>query len=184
VIVALAVIGSVLTMIVPSRPEPVTPLQLASPSAPAGTVGGLLPATSFTTVAADGTATVHQARVALHPAVLAFIPQGCTCHDVIRSLHGQAVEFRLPLYVVTDLSPAQAAPLVAATSTITHDDAYVIYDTTGELSAPFVTDSLAVSVVAVHSDGVIGSVRSDVDARTRLESVLRDLAGPGTVAGR
>jgi hypothetical protein len=173
-IVALAVVGSVLTMFVPTRPQSAPALPLAADAGPIGQVGGLLPDAS---VHAAPAAASESARV-LRPGIIALVPSGCACDDVISNIAGQAEEFRLDLYLVADATGPDPALTELATGPA-HGYGTVLYDDAGVLTSTYSPDPTGVSVLAVHADGVLAGVVGDVTGKTRFEHLLTGLHEPG-----
>jgi hypothetical protein len=173
-IVALAVVGSVLTMFVPTRPQSAPPLPLAADAGPVGQIGGLLPDASLH---ADPAVSSESARL-LRPGVITLVPAGCACDQVIANIAGQAEEFRLDLYLVADATGPDPALTSLATGPA-HGYGTVLYDDGGVLTSAYSPDPAGVTVLAVHADGVLAGVTGDVTSQTRFEHLLTGLREPG-----
>jgi hypothetical protein len=168
VLAVVAGFGALLLLLGPRPPIGPAPTELAQPTVQPGQVGGLLPdvevqVNNLPTVATE-----------LRPAVLAIVPSECAdCAATVRSIYVQAAGFRLPTVLVgsdeqqlRDLDRTAAG--LGATVAVDSD----------EVIATAVAAS-GLTVVAVHSDGIIASVVPDVRPDSRLESALAVLAEPG-----
>jgi hypothetical protein len=142
---------------------------LATPSAAPGEPGGLLPDTSLLVNGLPIDA------AAVRPAVAVLVPADCDdCAAVVTQIHDQAVEFRLTTVLIG--APEQRRQLAQLDRQAAGLGAVVALDPGGALAAPFAPSG--VTVLGIHSDGVVGAVVRDVSSGQRLESALAALAEP------
>ncbi|MDQ1685376.1 MAG: hypothetical protein QOC82_2113 [Frankiaceae bacterium] len=138
----------------PGRPARLAATPLASPSYAPGVRGGLLPDTTLSSAPAGTSGTVRPAR-ALRPALVALVPIGCRCTDVITALAKQARDVGVSLEVVAPASrDAEVSALPGQVPGI-----HPWYDATGALASAF--GAHGVTVLVVDADGVVSFVRSD-----------------------
>jgi hypothetical protein len=143
---------------------------LATPSAAAGEPGGLLPADPLLI---NG---LPVETAAIRPAVLLLVPADCSgCTETIRDVYRQASEFRLTTVLVG--TPQQREQLAQADRDAAGLAAAVALDPRGRLAETYRASGL--TVLAVHADGVVGAVLTDVAAGQRLEGAFAVLAEPG-----
>lgn len=179
VIAALALVGIVTTLLTLMGPTTSgtapSEVQLASTSAPAGHVGGLLPAVGLTT--RDGTA---ERSLSLRPGVVVLLPDPCACASEVTSLdHAADVVQHLPLFVVAPSAyPSPAADALEGRLRATDD---VLYDTTAALRAG--VGAAGVTIVLVGRDGRIYAIDKKVTSAHSLPAELTSmLATPGNTA--
>jgi hypothetical protein len=164
-----AIAGLMLTVLPGSavRPEQAP---LAESSTVAGEPGGLLPGEPLLI---NG---LPVDTSAIRPAVLVLVPADCAdCSPVIRDVYLQASEFRLTTVLVG--GPAQRQQLAQADRDAAGLAAVVALDPRGRLAEAY--RASGVTVLAVHADGVVGAVVTDVTVGQRLESAFAALAEPG-----
>jgi hypothetical protein len=176
VLVLVAAVGSLLALLVPSTGSTPPPLPLAAPAAAVGTTGGLLPDIDLQTPGRDEAFSARSVR----PAIVALVPRGCDCPEVIRNLAGQATEYRLRLLVVT-AEAAEGAAVAEISAGHGMGLAVPAYDVEGALAEAYDLGTTPTAVL-VHADGVVKRVVHGVDAATRLEIYLPDLLRAGNAA--
>lgn len=162
-----AVAGSVLVASRPSQERTARPRPLASPAVAAGQVGGLLP-----DVRVQVGGALVPARL-LRPAVLLLVPASCECTDTVASVSGQAVAYRLQMFVVG----TSAATVLRLASHASGGAARAAVDVTGAFTAAYGRG--APTALLVRADGVLTAVVPGVTAAARLESRLRPLPQDG-----
>ncbi len=173
VLLLIGFVGSMLALVGPTVSSPASRGPLArGDRTPVGQQGGLLPAVDVK-VGGD----IRPVRD-LRPAVFAIVPAGCACETLLNEVFDQAQEYRLTLYVVGRRD--QEAELTRLVRQVGNGTAGVVVDTEGVLAAS--TAARGVTLVFVHSDGVIGSVLWDVPSGLRLEPLLARLPSPGATA--
>jgi hypothetical protein len=145
------------------RPAARGPVPLAHPTAPPGTLGGLLPATPVTTT--DG---VTVTASSLRPALVVLLPSHCTCPALLDALAAQAAEVELRLVVLGPSAPD--AEVDALRGQLHHGELVAGYDHGGSLSSAY--DAHGVTALVVGRDGVVTFVQRDVSTTTRLELPL------------
>lgn len=166
-LVVLGLFGSTLGMFGSALPATPPPQPLATPTETPGQVGGLLPDTAVTVDQAH--ASLREAR----PALLALVPSSCpTCHDVLRSLAGQAREYGLRLVLIGP--PGQQAQLDGLNRDALGGGATVAVDVANVVTPAY--DPVGVTALLVASNGVVADVVPQVLATTRLEPQLAQLA--------
>ena len=167
----LAVVAGFAALLLLLGPRPAigpAPSELAQPAVQPGQVGGLLPAVDVQVNNLPIVATE------LRPAVLVIVPAECAdCAATVRSIYVQAAGFRLP----TVLVGADEQQLRELDRTAAGLGATVGVDPDDVIASAVAASGL--TVVAVHSDGVIAAVVPDVRPESRLESALAVLAKPG-----
>ena len=171
ILLTVAVIGSFLTILTPNTVPGPTPAPLAqTPSGlVAGEVGALLPDAQ---VQLDGIPLNVQR---FRPVVLAIVPRDCPqCEATLRNAQRQTREFGLRLALVG--AADQAEQMGALSRTATNRLAAVLVDPQSGLTGLYPPNS--VTLVLVHSDGIIGSLVRDPTATQPLELQLAQLAQP------
>jgi hypothetical protein len=174
IVLLVGLIGATLVVFTPRnvrRPVPPVPLALAAPTQAAGAVGGLLPAADLTTNVGG----VVHARD-LRPTVLALIPANCRCATALKELVTEAGESGLlPVELVSTAS--QASQLAALTDDVGDRLVVPLRDIQSALVDPIAP--LGLTVVAVHSDGVIETIVRNFSGDTSLVASLHQLSQPG-----
>ena len=171
VLAVVAGFGALLLLLGPRPAIGPAPTELAQPAVQPGQVGGLLPAVEVQVNNLPIRATE------LRPAVLVVVPAECAdCAETVRAIYVQAAGFRLP----TVLVGADALQLRELDRTAAGLAAKVAVDSDDVIASAVAASGL--TVVAVHTDGVIASVVPDVRPDSRLESALAVLAEPGARA--
>ena len=168
--IAAALLGA--TLIFPGRtpehpPTSPVPLVLAAPTSAPGTVGGLVPDDAL--VGQTGTTAAR----ALRPALLAITQSDCACTAALTHLAAEAADNGLTIYLIG--SRAQQAELnaLAGSSSLA---VRVMADQDSAITTMFAKGAL--TVVAVHADGVIEQIVNDFTRTTSLETVLPELKQP------
>jgi hypothetical protein len=173
-LVVVGLIGSTLSVFGSSATSTraLSPLASDDPAL-VGSVGGLLPDAQ---VLVKGTpASLRSAR----PAVLVMVPADCPgCSDLLPALRAQAKEYNLGFVLVGPRS--QATQLADLARESLASSATVLIDPTDAVRAAY--DPSGVTVVAVHTDGVVAAVWRDVQPDQRLETTLVQLESPGARA--
>jgi hypothetical protein len=169
VLTVVAAVGALLIAVHPNTDRtPPAQEPLAQTSEPAGVVGGLIPDQSLNV---DG---VTKSAQELRPALLALVPTGCECVEVLDSLAGQAGSYELRLYVV---APAASDPaMVELLSGLHRGQAVPAYDAGRVLAQTY--DASGVTAVLLQSDGVVAEVVRDVSTSVQLGSKLSRLTMP------
>ncbi|MGH8869542.1 MAG: hypothetical protein ACRDYU_16305 [Actinomycetes bacterium] len=139
------------------------------PTAAPGDVGGLLP---DATVMSQGR---ERPVRDLRPAVLAVVGPECGCAEALRSVHLQASEFELRMYLVAPPEDASAVRRLASHAGL--GTVSTVVDTHRQV-VPAYTDG-APTYVLVHADGVVREILTDVSPADRLELHLAPLSDPG-----
>jgi len=151
---------------------PVVPVA-SSGAGPVGSIGGLTP--DITLSNAIGTAPLRSLR----PLVLVLVQGACTdCTAILRSVALQAQEYRLDLVIAGP--PSQTSRLQQIERDALGASAAVTVDTSDVLGQTYAPTG--VTLVLVHSDGIVGDVVHDLTATQRLESALVQLGRPGVPA--
>jgi hypothetical protein len=164
-----AVVTTLLTVMEPrTLTAPPSAAPLASPSAAAGTIHGLLPNGQVTDVNGN-----LKALRSLRPAVLALVAPGCNCATALNSLAGAAASERLPLGIVTSPDDPQATSLVGQM----HNGVPPAYytDSNRVLASKFTPGG--VSLIVVDRTGVIRDIDKPAVASTTndLTAMLQQL---------
>ncbi|MGH3329444.1 MAG: hypothetical protein ACRDPT_16910 [Streptomycetales bacterium] len=173
-LLGVALIGSLVALLTPDEPQrPIRqPLATASAAVP-NQEGGLLPREE---VLVEG---APRSPRDLRPGVVALVPPGCRCAGAVEGMFRQAQEYLLDLYLAGGPDQeGQLRELAARTGTGTSS---VVVDARGTLTDAYQPRGL--TVVLVHSDGVVEAVQRDVRAGTRLELQLAELSAPGAYGG-
>jgi hypothetical protein len=146
------------------------PVQLATPSQPPGSVGGLLP-----DVGLDAPMHVVPAR-SLRPAVLMLVPDGCACPGVVHDLVGQVEEFPgISSALVGSADPGIAELAVARNGGDGRLPALV--DRSGTLARTYHGGPAgsAPTVLIVAADGTLTEPPLVFTTETRIEAALLPL---------
>jgi hypothetical protein len=147
-----------------AQPVPAAaPLATDPPAAP-GELHGLIP--DVPVGVTGGTVSIQQ----LHrPALVALVPLGCDCTDVLGRLAAQADEVRVSLVAV---APAEVDAEVAALAGQLHRGKVITaFDAAGRLARTYAAQGV-LTVLGLAPDGTVGFVERNVDADVRLESPL------------
>jgi hypothetical protein len=168
--IAAALLGA--TLIFPGRtpdhpPTAPVPLVLAAPTAAVGTVGGLVPDDAL--VGQTGTTTAR----ALRPALLVVAQNECACTAALTHLADEAADNGLTIYLIGSKAQQSALNALAGSSSVA---VRVMVDQDSAITSMFAKGAL--SVVAVHADGVIEQIIDDFTRTTSLETVLPELKQP------
>lgn len=168
--VAAALLGA--TLIFPGRtperpPTAPVPLVLAAPTAAPGTVGGLVPDDAL--VGQTGTTTAR----ALRPALLAVTQSECACTAALTHLAAEAADNGLTIYLIGSQAQQPALNALAGSTSLA---VRVMVDQSSAITTMFAKGAL--TVVAVHADGVIDQIISDFTRTTSLDTVLPELKQP------
>lgn len=147
----LAVLVAAVAVVAPGLIVPASrPAPLAHPTAPAGTVGGLLPPVSLQVAGGR-----RQAR-ALRPVVLALVPDSCRCPAAVGALAQATGRYGVPLVLIAPASQGAALMQAAPGGRVfTADDG-------GALSAAYRPQGL--TAVLVRADGVVAEVERQLSA--------------------
>lgn len=171
VLLVVACVGSLLVVLAPRPPRPPTPDPLAA-DVPTlvGRSGGLLPDSVV-----DVAGTARPLR-ALRPAVLVLADPGCDCAGDLDRAAQQSASYGVRMYAV-GRSMEEALQLADASG---HNVSTVV-DAGGSLTRAFAVRDL--TLVLVHSDGVVDDVLRGEDASAELARGLPGLARPGGSSG-
>ncbi|MGH3343288.1 MAG: hypothetical protein ACRDPK_10480 [Carbonactinosporaceae bacterium] len=173
-LLGVALIGSLVALLTPDEPQrPVRqPLATASAAVP-DQEGGLLP---HAQVLVEG---APRSPRDLRPGVVALVPPDCRCAGAVEGMFRQAQEYLLDLYLAG--GPDQEGQLRRLAAGTGNGTSSVVVDAHGTLAEAYRPRGL--TVVLVHSDGVVEAVQRDVRAGTRLELQLAELSAPGAYGG-
>lgn len=149
-------------------PHPAVSLELGSPRADLGQVGGLLPDAPLMTL--DGPTRAQDLR----PALFAVASPRCGCEGTLARLTDDAATNGLPLVLVGD--PSQRDWLLGRARSLGPTVVPVV-DTARELVDLFPGSRL--TVFAVHADGIIAAVIPAFGADSSLGPTLATLRQPG-----
>jgi len=170
-VLVLMLVGSLMTLLEPRPGDGPLPRPLATAvSQDPGQVGGLIP---------DVTVSVGSLEVlarAIRPAVLLFVPPGCTdCADVVSSVVLQVRSRGLPLVLVGP--PAQERTLLQLASKVA-GEATVAVDHSSRLVQAFGQEAPSVTFVA--ADGTVTAIERRISPSTGLDPDLRALVRAST----
>jgi hypothetical protein len=170
-LVVVGLVGSTLSVFggTTAQPRPVLPLASA-PASATGQVGGLLPDVKVTV--AGSSLDLRTAR----PAVLVMVPTPCdSCGELLASLRAQAGEYRLPFVLVGPSS--QATQLDGLARDDLEGSVRVAVDPSDAMRSTY--EPSGVTLVLVHSDGLVAAILRDVRLGQHVESALVQLDSPG-----
>jgi hypothetical protein len=168
--IAAALLGA--TLIFPGRtpahpPTAPVPLVLAAPTSAPGTVGGLVPDDAL--LGQTGTTTAR----ALRPALLAVTQSGCACTAALTHLAAEAADNGLTIYLIGSRAQQPELNALAGGTSLA---VRVMVDQDSAITTTFARGAL--TVVAVHADGVIEQIVNDFTRTTSLDTVLPALKQP------
>jgi hypothetical protein len=168
--IAAALLGA--TLIFPGRtpehsPTAPVPLVLAAPSSAPGTVGGLVPDDAL--VGQTGTTTAR----ALRPALLVVTQSECACGAALTHLATEAADNGLTIYLIGSQTRQAELNALAGSASVA---VRVMVDQDSAITTTFAKGAL--TVVAVHADGVIDQIVDDFTRTTSLDTVLPELKQP------
>jgi hypothetical protein len=176
VLIALAMLGasvSFLTLRDAKTAQTATALDLASPIAPPGTPGGLLPNVLLST----GEGASFNVRD-LRPALIVVVPANCTCDTTLASLSREAAINSVPVDLVGENTLTAQFERLASQMRPSNVRAFV--DHTGDFVAAYAP--LGLTVVPVHADGVTERVIRNYPAEGSLGPALADLKHRGPMS--
>jgi len=175
-LVVFAIATTIIGVLVPGGTRPSPPpiaLALASPQAPVGHVGGLLPdALLVSTSGPTGTRD-------LRPGVFAVVPGRCQCTVALERLVDAAAINRLTVFLV---GGAGERTWLLSTARRLGPTVVPVVDPVGVLTDAYRASPL--TVIAVHADGVIAKIIPDFTAATTLGPTLATLRQPGSSAAQ
>ena len=119
---------------------------LASPTVPAGSQGGLLPAATLTTPGGDRIAARE-----LRPAIVVLMPLHCRCDGLLADLAAQAARKRTRLAIVAP--GPKDAEVSALAGRLDRNEVSELFDGNGVLSRTYGADG--VTVLAVEPNGIV-----------------------------
>jgi hypothetical protein len=160
------------TLIFPGRtsqhpPTAPVPLVLAAPTAAPGTVGGLVPDDAL--IGQTGTTTAR----ALRPALLAVTQTECACGAALTHLAEEAADNGLTIYLIGSQAQQPELNALAGSTSLA---VRVMVDNDATITSTFAKGAL--TVIAVHADGVIDQIINDFTRTTSLDAALPDLKQP------
>jgi hypothetical protein len=171
-LVVVGLVGSTLSVFggTPTPARTLVPLATAT-AMPVGQVGGLLP---------DAKVTVGGSILDLRtarPAVLALVPTTCDdeCGNLLAGLRAQANEYGLAFALAGP--PSQKTELDTVAREALAGTVRVVVDGTDALRQAY--GPAGVTLILIHSDGIVAAVDRDVQADQHLESSLVQLDSPG-----
>jgi hypothetical protein len=173
--IAAALLGA--TLIFPGRapdhsPTAPVPLVLAAPTATPGTVGGLVPDDAL--IGQTGATTARALRPALLVVAQLVVGQSeCDCAAALTHLANEAADNGLTIYLIGSKAQQPALNALAGSSS---DAVRVMTDQDTAITSIFAKGAL--TVVAVHADGVIEQIVNDFTRTSSLETVLPELKQP------
>ena len=166
VLAVVAVFGALLVVLRPSFPERAPARPLASPTVPAGQVGGLLPDGPVLTPGRRTTV-----RELARPAVLVLVPIPCGCDEAVSSVVDQALQVTRTVRLLSTGRQDPTGVRVAALRTgPARGLALSGVDEQGVLATSF--GSTGLTVLLVGGDGVVVDAVRDVRAGQRLDAAL------------
>lgn len=163
-----AIVATLITVMGPRSAAPPPPLPLPTTTVADGAKGGLLPDVTLT----DATGLSVAART-LRPSVLAVLPPGCGCGDLVREAAAAAGTQNVPLYA-----------LVPAGQTADGDSlngqlrpTAILRDSSGELMSALRPSAL--TLVLLNRNGTIYSIEKGADSVTTntLSDLLKQMLG-------
>jgi hypothetical protein len=166
--------GTLLSVVAGHQVTPVpvkTPAASSRSSSPASREGQLPDAQ----VVVDGKTVRLRTLV---PAVLAWIPQYCTCLAALKQLRKQAAQARVVIYLVGTGRVTPELPSLAAQ--IGQPSTRLVNDTTDALGLTY--SPMGLTAILANSDGQVGVVKDLVPGDRRLVGQLPSLASSGNVS--
>jgi hypothetical protein len=170
VLTVVGILGGLAVVFVPHGSPRTAPAPLAAADVPPGRPGGLLPDGPLELVPGGPAA----ARM-LRPAVLAVVPAHCGCPQTLDHVMQEAELYRLRTWLVG--GPERRTDLVGLAQHTGNGTAGVAVDVNGQIARTYAPHG--VTVVLVHTDGVVGAVLRDVAPQTGLARQLAALLTRG-----
>jgi len=174
VLMVVAAMASLIVVIIPTSPQSPKAAPLATPTAPAGQPGGLLP----DAVLPDGRGRTMALR-AVRPAVLLLMPARCDCATVAADLVTASRDTRIAVELIGEDRPPTLPPNAPRTRVhaLADTDDVLARALTGRPTTATASPAVAgtrPTAVLVRSDGVITGIIPDLQDAIGLRS---DLAG-------
>lgn len=121
----------------------------------------------------------------LVPAVLAWVPQGCTCLSALRNLLSKAMRAHVPMYLVGTARAALDLPAMAQ-QLGQQATARVVNDPTNAIG--FAYSPVGLTAIMARRDGTVGTVIRELQivnpkADRQVAAALPALASPSPTAG-
>jgi hypothetical protein len=123
----------------------------------------------------------------LVPAVLAWVPAGCTCLAALKELARQAAQAKVRLYLVGPAGATMQLPHLA-TEVGRHSSQVVVDDPTNAVTMTY--SPIGLTAILARRDGTVGGVIRGLQmtdakvADAKVATALPTLASPSPVAGR
>ncbi len=154
----------------PARREATTPvpLVLAAPSAAAGSIGGLVPDVSL--VGSTGTTSARAVR----PALLALVQANCRCDRALARVADDAASHGLTVDLIA--TPSTTTEVDSLAAKVDRPNVRVLLDPQSALARAYAR--AAFTAVAVHADGVVDDVLTDVTDTAVVDAMLATLKQP------
>jgi hypothetical protein len=144
------------------------PLVLAAPSAAPGSIGGLVPDVSL--VSSTGTTSARAVR----PALLALVRADCRCDRALARVTDDAASHGLTVDLIA--TPTTAAEVDALAAKVDRPNVRVLLDPQSALARAYARG--AFTAVAVHADGVVDDLLTDVTDTAAVDATLTELEQP------
>jgi hypothetical protein len=163
-----AVVATVLTVMGPRSAGPPPPLPLPTTTVADGAMGGLLPDVRLT----DANGLTVSAR-SLRPSVLAILPPGCGCGDLVREAARNAATVNVPLYALVPV--VQTADGDSLNGQL--QPTAILRDPSGDVATALTPSAL--TLVLLNRNGTIESVKRGADGVdiTALSVQLKAMLG-------
>jgi hypothetical protein len=148
-----AIVATLLTVMGPRSAGPPPALPLPTTTVADGAVGGLLPNVSLI----DANQLTVPAR-GLRPSVLAILPPGCGCGDLVREAASNAGTLNVPLYALVPTGQTADGDSLAGQL----QPSAILRDPTGAITSALVPSAL--TLVLLKPNGTIYRIEKGVDS--------------------
>lgn len=163
-LVVVGFIGAMLTLVSPRGTSAAPgPGPLARPTAPAGRIGGLLPAVNLVSRGQP------VSTAALRPSLLVLVPVECACDASAREISRQAAELSVQVAYV---GRSAASPVVQRYAATEPAVSLALVDTAGRLGTTYGLRANQLTLVFVRADGVVNDIRHGFRIGDRLETQI------------
>jgi hypothetical protein len=181
VCLALTLLSGTLLTVVAGRQRAPSPAALPSSVSPSPTSPGVAEAPQLPAAQVTVNGKKESLRK-LVPAVLAWVPEPCTCLTALKGLARQAARAHVRMYLVGTARAFLALPGLARQVGQPGHSNPVVNDTAGAITLAY--GPIGLTAILARSDGTVRLIRRLPVADPQVAAALPALASPSPVAGQ